>query len=462
MDTQPQPFVPPHPIPRTTPPSVIELIRTVVRNPVEIWGENCYTKPYVTATYLGERTLVANDPGLVRRILVENPDNFRMSRMRQLILRPILRDGLISAEGEVWKRTRKVIAPMFTPRHIKSFADMMHARIGEFLERYRRAPGQVHDISIDMTHLTYEVLSVTLFSDEIASDGFDFANDVNKLLSTMGRVDPMDMIKAPGWVPRFLRMRGRKVLRKFDGVVEDTIALRRRKMTEHPDAVDDDFLALLLAREGPGGLTSQEIADNLITFIGAGHETTARALGWTLYLLANSPQDRALIEDEVDRVLADNPPPVEWLDLMPKTRAAFEEAMRLYPPAPSINREAIEAETFTFEDGSTLEIEKDMTTFVIPWVLHRHREYWDNPDAFMPSRFWPENRDRIGRFQYLPFGMGPRICVGATFSLQEGVIALAMLMREFRFEMTPGLEPWPIQKLTMQAEHGLPMRVEKR
>ncbi|WP_421855425.1 cytochrome P450 [Oricola sp.] len=462
MDTKPQPFVPPHPIPRTTPPSVIELIRTVVRNPVEIWGENCYTKPHVTATFMGERTLVANHPELVRHVLVDNPANFRMARMRQLILRPILRDGLISAEGEVWRRTRKVIAPVFTPRHIKGFADMMHSRIGEFLERYRTSTGEVHDISIDMTDLTYEVLSVTLFSDEIASDGFDFANDVNRLLSTMGRVDPMDMLKAPGWVPRFQRLRGRKVLRKFDGVVDDTIEMRRRKMAENPDAVNDDFLTLLLQREGPDGLSAQEIADNLITFIGAGHETTARALGWTLYLLANSPHDRALIEEEIDRVLAGNPPPVEWLELMPKTRAAFEEAMRLYPPAPSLNREAIEAETFTFKDGTVLEIEEGTTTLVIPWVLHRHREYWDNPDGFVPARFWPENRDRIGRFQYLPFGIGPRICVGATFSMQEGVIALAMLMREFRFEATPGLEPRPIQKLTMQAEHGLPMRVISR
>jgi cytochrome P450 len=109
-----------------------------------------------------------------------------------------------------------------------------------------------------------------------------------------------------------------------------------------------------------------------------------------------------------------------------------------------------------------IEIEKGMTVLVVTWVLHRHRDFWDNPDAFQPSRFWPENRDRIDRFQYLPFGAGPRVCIGATFSLQEAVIALALMLKEFRFEPTPGLAPWPVQKLTVQADKGLPMRVTRK
>jgi cytochrome P450 len=462
MDTQPRAFVPPHPIPSTEPPTALGLIRTVVRNPIEIWGEYVYNNPYAKAHFLHEHTLIANDPGLVRHILVDNHKNFRMSRMRQLILKPILQEGLITAEGEIWKRTRKTVAPVFAPRHIKGFADMMQERIETFLDRYRNGEGEVHDISIDMTDLTYEVLSKTLFTDEIASDGFDFAHDVDKLLASMGTVDPMDMLKAPKWVPRFRRIRGRRVLNKFRRVVDDTIEMRRAKMQADPGSVTDDFLTLLLRTEGPDGLSTQEIADNLITFIGAGHETTARSLGWTLYCLANAPHERMLVEEEIDRVLADNPPPIEWLDLMPRTRAAFEEALRLYPPAPSINREAIEAETFTLKDGKVIEIEKGMTVLVVTWVLHRHRDFWDNPDAFQPSRFWPENRDRIDRFQYLPFGAGPRVCIGATFSLQEAVIALALMLKEFRFEPTPGLAPWPVQKLTVQADKGLPMRVTRK
>lgn len=461
MDTKPQPFIPPHPVPRTEPPSRLEVIRVVMRNPLELWGEMSYNRPHIMAKFLNETTLIANHPELIRHVLVDNQKNYRMARVRQLILRPILRDGLLTAEGDVWKRSRKAMAPVFTPRHIHGFADMMRDRVATFLDRYREKPG-VSDISHDMTELTYEVLAVTLFSDEVVADGVDFAEDVDRLLSTMGRVDPLDLLKAPEWMPRIQRLRGRTVMGKFRDVVRRTMEERRRKMEKDPASVQEDFLTLLLNAEGPDGLTADEIEDNLITFIGAGHETTARALGWTLYLLANAPHERAILEEEIARVLADDPPPVEWLDLMPKTRAAFEEAMRLYPPAPSINRMAVEDEVFTFSDGHQIEIPKGTTVLVMPWVLHRHRAFWQNPNAFMPSRFWPENRSDIDRFQYLPFGAGPRICIGATFALQEAVIALALMLNEFRFEPTPGLAPWPVQKLTVQAENGLPMRVESR
>ena len=461
MDTKPQPFVPPHPVPRTRPPSRLEVIRTVMRNPLELWGEPSYTMTHIKAALFNETTIIANHPELIRHVLVDNVKNFDMARVRQLILRPILRDGLLTAEGDVWKRSRKAMAPVFTPKHIRGFADMMKARVDQFLDRYREEE-TVRDVAVDMTELTYEVLAVTLFSDEVMTEGMDFADDVDRLLSTMGQVDPLDLLKAPEWLPRIQRLRGRRVMEKFRNVVRRTMEERRRKMQNDPQSVQNDFLTLLLNAEGPDGLSADEIEDNLITFIGAGHETTARALGWTLYCLANSPHDLALIDDEIDAVLAGDPPPVEWLDKMPKTRAAFEEAMRLYPPAATINRKAIESETFTFSNGETLEIDKDNTVLVMPWVLHRHRDYWVNPNAFMPSRFWPENRDSIDRFQYLPFGVGPRICIGATFALQEAVIALALLLKEFRFEPTPGLNPWPVQKLTVQAQNGLPMKVRKR
>ena len=149
---------------------------------------------------------------------------------------------------------------------------------------------------------------------------------------------------------------------------------------------------------------------------------------------------------------------LDWLELMPHVRAAFEEAMRLYPPAPSINRAAIEADRF-----GDLTIEKDVTVLIMPWTLHRHRKLWDQPNAFIPARFWPENRDRIDRFQYLPFGAGPRICIGASFALQEAVIALAVLLRRYRFDMAPGAPvPWPVQKLTTQPEGGIHMTVTRR
>jgi cytochrome P450 len=313
-----------------------------------------------------------------------------------------------------------------------------------------------------MTELIYAILSETLFFGGIVSEQGDFARDVDDLLHSMGRVDPFDLLRAPKWVPRFTRIRGVSVLRKFRDLVKRTMDDRRDIIASERSAAPDDFLTLLLELEGPDGLTSQEIEDNILTFIGAGHETTARALGWTLYCVANCPEIRTAMEIEIDAVMATGADPVDWLDRMPLVRAAFEEAMRLYPPAPSINRDAVEDDRFVAANGEVVEIAKGTTVLVMPWTLHRHELYWDRPRVFDPMRFMPGEREKIGRFQYLPFGAGPRVCIGATFALQEAVIALAVLMHRHRFDVTPQTKPWPVQKLTTQPAGGLPMRVTPR
>ena len=459
-----EPFEPPAPVPRTMPPSRLEIIRTVLRNPLELWGTPSYTLPYIDTKFFGSRTLIVNHPGLIRHVLVDNVANYRMAVVRQLILRPILRDGLLTAEGEVWKRSRKAIAPVFTPRHAKGFANQMLAKSMEFVERYSAAAQTSFetDISADMTDLTFEILSETLFSGEIVSDSNDMSGDVDRLLHAMGRVDPMDLLQAPSWVPRLTRIGGTRVLEKFRKIVLDTMEKRRARMHTEPNLVPQDFLTLLLQLSGAGGLSDDEIEDNILTFIGAGHETTARALAWTLYCVANVPDFRMAMEGEIDRVIASGAEPVQWLDQMPHVRAAFEEAMRLYPPAPSINREAIRDDVWTAPDGDRVDIPAGMTVLVMPWTLHRHETLWDRPRAYMPQRFLPENRDRIDRYQYLPFGAGPRICIGAIFAMQEAVIALAVLMQRYRFDVTAESHPWPVQKLTTQPRDRLPMLVSAR
>ncbi|APH70972.1 cytochrome P450 [Aquibium oceanicum] len=457
MDATPAPFVPPAPKPRTTPPSLLQMLRIVYRNPLELWGEPSYNEKWVSiSTGVGGPLVIANDPGLIRHVLVDNAKNYKMARVRQKILRPILRDGLLTAEGEVWKRSRKAMAPVFTPRHINGFAAPMLRRSEAFAERYEGETGTV-DIARDMTLLTYDILAETLFSGEIAGEPGSFAKQVDRLFETMGRVDPLDLLGAPDWLPRFTRIRGARAMAFFRRLVADTARMRKEKLECDPEGAPNDFLTLLLKAEGPQGLSRDEIADNIITFIGAGHETTARALGWTLYCLAEAPWERERVEAEIDAVLAREADPAKWLDAMPVTRAAFEEAMRLYPPAASISREAL-ADEF-YED---LHIRKGAQVQVMPWTVHRHRKLWDNPEAFMPERFLPHNRNRIDRFQYLPFGAGPRICIGASFAMQEAMIALGVLLSRFRFDTVAETKPWPVQKLTTQPEGGLPMRVTRR
>jgi len=454
VDTATIPFEPPAPKPRQVPPSFLEMVRIVYRNPLELWGEPSYNKPWISVNGAGGPLVIANDPGLIRHILVDNAKNYRMSTVRQKVLRPILRDGLLTAEGDIWKRSRKAMAPVFTPRHIFGFARPMLDRSRAFAERYR--DGETVDVARDMTSLTYDILAETLFSGEIAAPPGTFEAQIDRLFETMGRVDPLDLLRAPDWLPRITRIRGRRTMAYFRGIVADTIRQRSEKLARAGNA-PQDFLTLLLKAESPDGLTRGEVEDNIITFIGAGHETTARALGWTLYCLANSPADRAVVEAEIDAVLAREPDPAKWLEAMPLTRAAFEEAMRLYPPAPSINREPIAEDRY-----GDLVLRKGATVLVMPWTVHRHRALWERPDAFMPSRFHPENRDRIDRYQYLPFGAGARICIGAAFAMQEAVIVLGVLMSCWRFDTVAETKPWPVQKLTTQPEGGLPMRVTKR
>ena len=456
MDTKPAPFVPPAPRPRQKPPSTLQMMRIVYKNPLELWGEPSYNEPWISiSTGIGGPLVIANDPALIRHILVDNAKNYRMARVRQKILRPILRDGLLTAEGDIWKRSRKAMAPVFTPRHIAGFAGPMHRSALAFAERYH--DGATVEIARDMTMLTYDILAETLFSNEIAGDPAEFAHQVDHLFETMGRVDPLDLIGAPDWIPRIARFRGRKALAFFRALVRDTMLMRKEKLARDPDGSANDFLTLLLKAEGPDGLGEAEIEDNIITFIGAGHETTARALAWTLYCLAEAPWERERIETEIDTVVASTPDPYEWLGKMPLTRAAFEEAMRLYPPAASISREAI-----TPERWRDLDIVKGAQIQIMPWTIHRHRKLWKDPDAFMPERFHPQNREAIDRFQYLPFGAGPRICIGAAFAMQEAVIALGVLMARFRFDTVAETDPWPVQKLTTQPQGGIPMRVSAR
>lgn len=452
-----EPFVPPAPQPRRKPPSRLQTIRIVARNPLELWSEAAFSEPWVTAMGARVPVVIANDPGLIRHVLVDNAQNYKLATLRQKVLKPMLRDGLLTAEGDTWKRSRKAMAPVFTPRHIFGFAPAMRARAETFAARFDQAGSR--DIAQDMTALTYEILADTLFSGEIAGQPGRFAAQTNRLFETMGRIDPLDILRAPEWLPRLTRLRGRRVMNFFRGIVSETIAMRERAMRRGDRPVPEDFLSLLLrARSGPAGLTRDEVEDNLITFIGAGHETTARALGWTLYCLSQAPGERERVEAEVDRLAAAEPDPAKWLEAMPFTRAAFEEALRLYPPAPSINREPVATDTY-----KSLTLPKGAAVLVMPWTVHRHRGLWQNPDAYLPERFHPGNRETIDKHQFLPFGAGPRVCIGASFAMQEAVIVLAVLLRRFRFDMTPGApHPWPVQKLTTQPQGGIWMRVLAR
>ncbi|MEX6507321.1 cytochrome P450 [Jiella sp. M17.18] len=452
--TASRPFRAPAPVPHATPLGFVSFVRTATSNPIEIWGTRAFKEPYIRGKWLGVPNIVVNDPAGVRHCLVENARNYVMQPLRQRILRPLLRDGLLTAEGELWRRTRKAIAPVFTPRHISGFTETMQARAALFAEGLAAREGGEVDMAHEMAMLTFDILQETLFSGDIASEPQSFAQSTREFLGSMGRVDPLDLLGAPSFLPRIRQLKGRKSMAYFRSLIAETIEKRRAKIARDPEGAPHDLLTLLVKADG---LSSAEIEDNIITFMGAGHETTARSLAWTLYLLSQAPDERALVEAEIDAVLPTLSHPSEWVEKLPHTRAAFEEAMRLYPPAPSLNRTALAPDR-----AGDVDIPAGSTVLVMPWLIHRHEMLWDRPDHFIPSRFLPENRDRIDRYQYLPFGVGPRVCVGASFALQEAVIALALLMKHLRFDYARQTPPEVVQRITVQPANGLPMRVQRR
>jgi cytochrome P450 len=447
-------FNPPAPKPHRRPLNALEFVWTMARNPLAIWAEAAFIEPVIKSEWLGVPTFIVNDPAAVRHVMVDNAKNYGMQPLRQRVLRPILRDGLLTAEGELWKRTRRSLAPVFAPRNTNGLAVAMRERSQLFADDLAKRAGSVTDIANAMTLLTFDILQATLFTGDIAGNPDEFATATANLLRTMGRVDPMDVLDAPAFMPRITRILGQKSQAYFRALIAATIERRQELMRQSPERAPRDLLTLLLEAEG---LSRPEVEDNIITFIGAGHETTARALGWTLYLLSQTPEERALVEAEIDAHDFADPNPYGWTEKLPYTRAAFEEAMRLYPPAPSLNRAAIDT-----DQVGQFTVPKGASVLVMPWVVHRHKRLWSRPTEFVPSRFLPDKRGAIDRYQYIPFGLGPRICIGQYFAMQEGVIALAVLMRKLRFDYAGGRAPEPVQKITVQPAGELLMRVSAR
>ena len=265
-------------------------------------------------------------------------------------------------------------------------------------------------------------------------------------------------------MPRISKWTTRNAVKIFNERVDSTISKRQNRI-ESVEDVPDDLLTLLLKAEDEEAsengdkatLTDEEVKDNIMTFIGAGHETTARAMTWAFYLISQQPNLVNALRDEIDEVIDADVPSNEWADKMVLIRAVIEETMRLYPPAPIIIREAL-------EDDETMgeKIPKGTVTLISTYVLHRHNEFWQNPNVFKPERFLPQNREKIQRHTYLPFGVGPRICIGAQFALQEAVIILASLVKRLDIEFIGKNHPKAVQRITLRPEGEVMMRLRLR
>jgi cytochrome P450 len=419
-----------------------------------------FEEPIVTGDGALGRMTVVNDPAVIRHILLDNAANYRKDDLQIRILAPGLGRGLVTAEGDEWRLQRRTIAPLFTPRTVGSFFPSMVEAAERLVRRWQRRPdGRVVDASLDMTRVTLDVLERTIFTQGVPRDPDALGRAITRYFNSLGRVDPLDLFGFPSWVPRIGRLRARPSIQFFEETVNELIDARKA-MLARGEPAPRDLLTLLLEAADPEtgkGLSDIEVRTNIVTFIGAGHETTANALSWSLYLISQDERVRTKVEREVDEVLGAGPLEAHHLDRLVYTRAVIDEAIRLYPPAPYMSRAAINDDAI-----GDLQIPAGSMVVIAPYVLHRHKTLWDQPDVFRPERFLPEERGRIDRFAYLPFGAGPRVCIGASFSLQEAVIVLATIARNFRLDLVEGHEVVPVQRITLRPGGGLPMHVTQR
>ncbi len=451
-------YCPPAPAPQIRPLGLIGLLRALKRNPLECFALPHFERPVVAGGLPFGHVLLVHDPRAIRRVLFDNADNYRKDRLQRRVLSAGLNDGLLSVEGERWRLQRRVVAPMFARRTVMDFAPAMMQAAEELTERWIGRDGGSVEVVAEMTRLTLEVLERSIFSDGFGRQAEDIRVAMATYFNTIGKISPLDLIGAPDFIPRLARVRVRATLRVFEAAIDDIVANRRRLLAEHPDRAPCDLLTHLLSALDPEShtrLTEPEVRSNILTFIAAGHETTANSLSWALFLLSRSRQWRERVAAEADRELDG---PIHGIaERLKQTRAVIEEAIRLYPPIAAISRVAVGPDDL---DGEP--VRPGSLIVISPYVLHRHRLLWDQPDAFEPRRFLGAARSRIDRFAYLPFGTGPRTCIGSAFALQEATIVLAMIARRFTFELKPAHRVWPLLRVTLRPANGLPMSIKRR
>lgn len=430
----------------TEPLGLLGSLRAARSNLLSILPEIAVRQPMVSGQ-TGIRWHMVMEPGAIRRILLENVDNYPKSKATKNILRPAIGDSLFIAEDAHWRWQRRAASPVFSHRNMMNLAPIMSAAADRSTARIGEAEGRAVDMLDEMVRTTFDVIADVTFSGEGAFDAPAVHKAIDAYIEAAGKISIFDMLGLPDWLPRPSRFVSGPVVKDMKRVADQAIEARRmRGPGEIPDLLD-----LLLAGEDPETkrrMNTSELRDNLLTFIVAGHETTALTLAWALYLCAfdQDVQDRA--RAEVQSVITGTSVQGSDIEALPFTRQIIDEALRMYPPAGILSRTARAADTLCGR-----EIRPGDTVMIPIYALQRHHDLWDAPNAFRPERF--ADRKAINRYAYLPFGDGPRICIGASFAIQEAVIILGTLLARFRFDLVKTRPPEPVMILTLRPKGGV-------
>lgn len=432
---------------------ILPSLRAARRNLLEIIPELATHAPIISGN-TGARWHMVMDPDSLRHVLKTRVEDYPKSVVTKLILGPAVGEGLFVAEGAEWRWQRRAAAPVFAARNMEALAPVMQAAAEASARRIAPAAGtgRAIDLHQEMVAATFEVISDVTFSGD---EGFDRAAihaAIDAYIAQTARVSLLDFFALPGWVPRPHRLASAHVLRDLKRHADTAITARHKAGAK----TVPDLLDLLDGAQDPETgreMSPAELRDNLLTFIVAGHETTALTLAWALYLCAFDPQVQEAARAEAQSRLGARPAGVEDLPHLPRIAQIVNESLRLYPPAGFLSRTARRPDRLLGR-----EIRKGDTVMLPIYALHRHHALWEDPDAFRPERFANPSHDR---FAFLPFGAGPRICIGAGFALQEAQIILATLLARFRFTAVPGREPVPEMILTTRPRGGIWLTAER-
>jgi cytochrome P450 len=443
------PLYPPNFNPPAKPLSLPKFAAAMATNPLSVVPEAAYREPLVK---YGRRFYWVTDPTLIKRILLDDRDKFDKAPVESQILKPLMGNGLITSRGADWKWQRQATAPVFRQAEVLQYLPAMVTSAEETIARWRAAkPGSVHAVDKDVSDATYQVISETMLSD---STGSAFEREE---LDKVRVAWPMTyaLLGLPSWLPYPGRAVKEAAERNIRASVLRMVEARRTSEPERNDLVS----RLMQARDPESGrpMSDQEIVDNLLTFLVAGHSTTAKALMWTLYLVARSAEWERRMLEEIAQVVGSGPLAPEHIDKLTVVTMVLKEAMRLYPPVPEFPRvpsEEVDLNGTTIKAGSYI--------FMPITAIHRHHLLWDDPDRFDPTRFAPENDVKRSRYQFMPFGGGPRICIGAAFSMVEAVVMLAMFVRAARFVVPEGFVPQPLSRVTLWSRNGMPLKIWTR
>jgi unspecific monooxygenase len=441
-----QPLVPPHPPRASEAMTALGRLAAMRENAIATWGQRAYEDDIIPGRFFWRSSFILNTPDAIRHVLVDNYENYTRTAAGIRVLRPMLGEGLLIAEGRAWKHQRRTLAPAFTPRAVEGLIPHMIAVTDETVAKLRAVSGAPVDLRKMMQRMTLEIAGRTMFSFGMDRHGPALRDFVMEYGERLAHPHLLDMVLPLGWPsPQdFSRARFRKRWTHFVGML---IAERRAAGKKEGAPARDLFDLMGAARDPETGeaFTDEQLGDQVATMILAGHETTATALFWSLYLLALDPASQDQLAAEAQQATTNG---VLDLDRLKFTRAVVDETMRLYPPAFLIARAAAAPDTV-----AGFPVRKNDVILIAPWLLHRHEKLWRDPNAFIPQRFLAP-APPPDRFAYLPFGVGARVCIGAHFALVEATLALARIVGAFRVTLLDKAPVMPIGIVTTQPDQS--------